>query len=150
MYSLSQRSKDRLKGVHPFIIKVLEMGIVNSPYDFGIPQYGGLRTVKDQQELFAIGRTVDVGVRKPVTFTDGVNKKSNHQAKSDGFGHAFDIYIFHNGKADWNVEKLEEVARHLQVIARNVSVMNREWNEFNLYWGGDWKSFKDYPHFEIK
>lgn len=150
MYNLSQRSKDRLKGVHPFIIELLEKGIVNSPYDFGIPEDGGLRTTERQQYLFSIGRTIEVGTRKPVTYTDGVIKKSNHQAKEDGYGHAFDIYIFDNGKADWNIEKLGLVAQHLKIVASNLAVQRKEWNDIYLSYGGDWKNFKDYPHFEIK
>lgn len=149
MYNLSQRSKDRLKGVHPFIIELLEKGIVNSPYDFGIPQDGGLRTVERQQELYAIGRTIDVGVSKPITYTDGVIKKSKHQPQEDGYGHAFDIYIYENGRADWNVEKLSKVANHLKVVASNLAVQKKEWYDIYLIWGGDWSKFKDYPHFQL-
>lgn len=149
-YKLSQRSINRLSGVHPFLLEVIQKGITNSPYDFGIPAYGGLRTTKDQRELYAIGRTVDVGTRKPVTYTDGVKRVSNHQMRSDGFGHAFDIYIYENGKASWNGNKLEEVARHLQKWAEAVSKENEDYSGYYLSWGGDWKNFKDYPHFELK
>jgi len=150
MYNLSQRSLDRLKGVHPFIIEVVTKGIVYSPYDFGIPEDGGLRTTERQQQLFSIGRTTEVGTRKPITFTDGVNKKSNHQAKEDGLGYAFDIYIFDKGKADWNVEKLELVATHLKTVASNISEQNPKYKNLRLIWGGNWVKFPDLPHFEIK
>lgn len=143
MYRLSRRSKERLNGVLPVIIEIIEEGIKDSPYDFGIPQYGGLRTDQDQQELYAIGRTVDVGIRKPVTYVDGVNKKSNHQAKEDGYGYAFDIYIYDHvkKKASWNVDKLSAVAIHLIKVAQKKGI--------ELSWGGNWNRFKDYPHFEV-
>lgn len=140
-YKLSKRSRGRLDGVSPDIIEVVEEAIVDSPYDFGIPGFGGLRTTEDQQGLYAIGRTVEMG-RKPVTYVDGVNKKSNHQARPDGFGHAFDIYIYdHETKrASWNVDKLSEVAQHIKRVAARKGIV--------LNWGGDWTRFKDYPHFE--
>lgn len=149
-YKLSQRSLDRLKGVHPFLVEIIKQGIKNSPFDFGIPNYGGLRTSKDQRELYAIGRTVDVGERKPVTYCDGVNKVSNHQMRKDGFGWAFDIFIYYNGKASWNVDRLEAVARHLIKWSEVISQENPEFENYYLSWGGDWSRFKDYPHFEMK
>ena len=38
MYSFSQRSKDRLKGVHPDMVKVMQEAIKESPLDFGITE----------------------------------------------------------------------------------------------------------------
>ena len=149
MNKLSDRSKSRLKGTHPFILEVVSRAIGNSPFDFGIPQYGGLRTSKDQRELYAIGRTVDVGKRKPVTYTDGVKKVSNHQMRA-GYGWAFDIYIYINGAASWNVDKLEAVAMHLIKHAEALSCEKEEYKNLYLDWGGFWSRFKDYPHFEVK
>ena len=148
---LSDRSRKRLEGIEPFLIEVVERGIKNSPYDFGIPQYGGMRTSNDQKELYAIGRTKEVG-RKPVTYTDGIRKKSNHQQKENGLGWAFDIYIYipETKSASWNVEKLEAVAVHLMGVANNLAVEKEEYNGFKLTWGGWWNKFKDYPHFELK
>ena len=83
-YKLSKRSLSRLDGIRSVLIAVLVEGIKDSPYDFGIPQYGGLRTAKDQKELF------DRGVSK----CDGIKNKSYHQS-----GNAFDIYIYEGGKA---------------------------------------------------
>lgn len=115
-YRLSQRSLNRLEGVNPILIDILKIAIINSPYDFGIPMWGGLRTAEDQHQLFLRG----------VSQLDGYNKKSNHQS-----GNAFDIYLYINGKASWDRNKLEEVARHIQKVAKK---------EFNttLRWGGDW------------
>lgn len=149
MYNLSRRSRGRLEGVLPVIIEIIEEGIKDSPYDFGIPQYGGVRTVEDQQELYAKGRTDFSTHQRPVTYVDGINKKSNHQAVwveelCDEFGLAFDIYIYlHEFKsASWDVDKLTAVAMHLIKKAQKKGV--------DLRWGGNWKSFKDYPHLEIK
>ena len=145
-FRLSKRSLSRLEGVHPLLVVCIKKAIEHPacPYDFGIPPYGGLRTVEDQQELYAKGRTDFSTHNRPVTYVDGIRKKSNHQAKEDGYGHAFDIYIFdHETKrASWNVEKLKAVADHLIRIS--------SLNGIDLSWGGNWTRFKDYPHFEIK
>ena len=150
-YKLSNNSRNRLEGVHPFIVRVIELGIIESPEDFGIPRYGGLRTSKDQAELYAIGRTVDVGIRKPVTYVDGVNKESNHQIKPSGYGEAVDFYIYCHlkSKATWNADRLTLVARHLQKVALEVSKEREEWDNLYLEWGGDWERFKDMPHLQL-
>lgn len=139
-FVLSQRSLNRLEGVHPALQTLIKLGITNSPHDFMIVQ--GLRTAAYQNELYQQGRT------KPgpkVTNCDGYKSKSNHQAKSDGYGHAIDFAIYDPtlpDKIDWdNDKKYREVAEHLKKVAKE--------NGINIVWGGDWVKFKDYPHIEI-
>jgi peptidoglycan L-alanyl-D-glutamate endopeptidase CwlK len=134
MNKLSKRSRGRLEGIRPILILIIEEAIKTSPHDFGIPEDGGLRTEARQAELYAIGRTV---AGKIVTRADGKIKKSRHQ-----FGTAFDIYAFVDGKASWNVNHLTAIAKHLQKVAGVLGV--------DLEWGGDWVSFADYPHFQIR
>ena len=126
MYKLSKRSLGRLEGINPVLIDIVKEAIKNSPYDFGIPNYGGLRTTEDQQTLFNNG----------VSKCDGVKRKSYHQS-----GNAFDIYAYVDGKASWNKSQLRLIARHIQNIAKR---------DFNVYlkWCGDFRSFKDMPHFQ--
>jgi endolysin len=139
-FVLSQRSLNRLEGVHPALQTLIKLGITDSPHDFMVVQ--GLRTAAYQNELYQQGRT------KPgpkVTNCDGYKSKSNHQAKSDGYGHAIDFAIYDPAlpdKIDWNNEKkYREVADHLKKIAKE--------NGINIVWGGDWVKFKDYPHIEL-
>lgn len=128
MYKLSDRSLDRLEGVKPILIQIVKRGIMDSPHDFGIPLSGGFRSAADQFILF----------KKGASKCDGYKNKSYHQS-----GNALDIYIYENGKANWDKDKLQAVAFHLQEIA---------WMEFDivLEWGGLWTSWQDYPHFQIK
>ena len=135
MYQLSKRSRERLNGISTVLIDIIEEGIVNSPFDFGIPQYGGLRTAEDQNKLYQQGRDLPGSI---ITNVDGYIKQSYHQT-----GKAFDIYAYVDGRASWNVQHLTAIARHLQQIAKDCY-------SINLEWGGDWRSFKDYPHFQIK
>ena len=141
MYKLGQRSLDNLKGVHPNLVKVITEGIKTSPVDFTITE--GLRTTKEQQQLYAQGRTASGNI---VTNADGVKKKSNHQAKEDGYGHAIDLYPFFEGSVQVHhkdtIKKLKIIATHLKSIAKNLGI--------NIIWGGDWKTLYDPPHFELK
>lgn len=141
MYKLGSRSRERLKGVHPDLIRLIEYSLEHNecPYDFGVPMYGGLRSTEDQQNLYAKGRTTSGAI---VTYTDGINRKSNHQAKSDGYGHAFDIYGLQNGKATWKIEVLTAIANHIKRCANDLGI--------DIEWGGDWSKFKDLPHFQLK
>lgn len=136
MYSFSQRSKNNLLFIHPDLVKVMNEAIRNSPIDFIITD--GIRSTEEQRKLYNQGRTTP---GKIVTNADGVNNKSNHQVKTDGYGYAVDLYPFYNGSAQLNDAKsLKVIADHIKSVAKELGV--------NVQWGGDWK-FKDYPHFEL-
>jgi len=126
-FRLSKRSLNRLDCVNPLLIAIVVESIKTSPIDFGIPQYGGIRTAIEQNELY----------RKRKSQLDGFRKKSYHQT-----GNAFDIYAYVNGKASWNKKHLTTIARHIQEVA-----MVRY--NVKLQWGGDWTKFVDMPHFQI-
>lgn len=140
-YQFGQRSLDNLKGVHPNLVKVLKEAIKESPIDFTITE--GLRTTQRQKDLYAQGRSKP---GKKVTNADGVRNKSNHQAKSDGYGHAVDLYPFFSGQVQVNhkdtIKNLEKIAIHIKAVAKCLGV--------NITWGGDFKSLYDAPHFELK
>lgn len=88
----------------------------------------GFRTKEYQDKLYAQGRTAP---GKIVTSARGSSYSSQHQ-----WGIAFDIAI--------NDKKLlysESVIAKVAHIAKT---------KCNLGWGGDWKSFKDTPHFHLK
>ena len=57
MYKLSTRSRGRIDGINPILIEIIEEAIKESPFDFGIPEHGGLRTDEEQIEMYAQGRT---------------------------------------------------------------------------------------------
>ncbi len=96
----------------------------------------GLRTFKEQDDLFAIGRT------KPgKKVTDAKGGQSIHN-----YGFAVDIVLIIDGKtaswdtkADWDGDKVADWMECVAIFKAN------GWD-----WGGDWQSFKDMPHFEKK
>ena len=126
-FKLSNNSMMNLTGVDGRLIDIADVAIKLSPIDFGIPSTGGLRTTEDQAKLFEEG----------VSKADGVNNKSYHQT-----GKALDVYAYVDGKASW--DKL-----HLATIAAAMLQASSQLG-YELKWGGLWKSWQDYPHFEIK
>ena len=55
MYILGEVSKEKLKGVHPQLVKLMTEAVKESPYDFRIVQ--GVRTAEYQRSLYQQGRT---------------------------------------------------------------------------------------------
>jgi len=127
MFKLSNRSKERLTGVDPRLIKIVDLALTITSIDFGIPQYGGFRTQEQQQELFY----------KKVSKCDGCHNKSYHQS-----GKAFDVYAYTDGKASWDRYHLTQVAA---AILQAASMLG-----YKLEWGGLFQSFCDMPHFQLK
>lgn len=84
-----------------------------------------LRTFEEQAELFAIGRT------KPgKKVTNAKPGESWHN-----FGLAFDVVPLVNGKAIWDSPFWGRIG----TLGKQVG----------LRWGGDFRTFKDKPHFEF-
>ena len=141
MYKFGSRSLNNLKGVHPNMVRLMNESIKDSPYDFTITE--GLRTTKRQNELYQQGRTKP-GIK--VTSLDGYNKKSNHQAKSDGYGYAVDLYPYINGSVRVEYERYKKetnaIAEHILSTAKRLGI--------KVECGGYWKSPFDPPHFELK
>lgn len=144
-FKFGRSSKKNMKGVRETIIQLAERVLSKSNHDFGIPKYGGKRTPQEQNNLYHSRVN-----GKRVTQLDGFKNKSYHQS-----GNALDIFIYdeHDGKmkACWSCkEKYKEVA---DLFKQEFDLMKSEGlfeeNEI-LIWGGDWKRFKDEPHFEIR
>lgn len=139
-FNLSQKSKDKLKGVHPELIKVVERAIDISEIDFFVNE--GVRTPERQKELYAQGRTKP---GKKVTWT----LNSNHfVSPKTGYGHAVDVYAFpfNNNQTPATSKKIAEA------FLRAAHELN-----IPIRWGADWdrdgvfyeKGESDSPHFEL-
>ena len=137
-YALGPKSRERLTGVHPKLVAVVERAIALTAQDFMVLE--GVRTPARQRELYAQGRTKP-GQKVTWTLT------SNHfvNAKT-GFGHAVDLVPF---PIDWSHSKLDVVSKAMFAAAKELGV--------ELRWGADWdrdgkpreKGESDSPHFEI-
>lgn len=96
----------------------------------------GLRTFKEQDDLYAIGRT------KPGKIV--TNAKGGQSIHNYGF--AVDIVLIIDGKIaswdtakDWDGDRISDWTECVNIFKK-----------YGWSWGGDWKSFKDLPHFDKK
>lgn len=136
MFQFSKTSLERMQCVNHELIYVFLEAIKVSPIDFGIPQYGGVRTTEEQNGLFA----------SKVSNCDGINDISNHQR-----GKALDFYAYVNGKASWNKVHLAMVASCILSTAKRLKKEGKI--SIDLKWGGTFGSDNfngwDMPHIEI-
>lgn len=86
------------------------------------------RDFESQDDLFAIGRTKDLG-RKPVTNAKGGKSWHNYRV-------AYDVVPIVGGKAQWNSPLWKEI------IALGIQAGAEA--------GAEWKTFPDKPHFQHK
>lgn len=126
---LDRSDRNMASGTHP-VVRESALEVVRRAYDEGINAQisEGFRSYARQNELYAQGRTTS---GKIVTNAKGGQSWHN-------FGIAVDYFLTTNdgSKALWTVNsKWRRVAE----IAKNLG----------FEWGGDWKSFKDYPHLQM-
>jgi len=109
IFQLSKNSKHNREGVDPRLIETNDLAMKITVIDFGVPQYGGVRTADIQGQLYADGKSK----------ADGITNLSKHQPSLvDGLGKALDFYAFVNGKASWKHDHLAMVAiAHLQAAS---------------------------------
>lgn len=117
---LSPRSMQRLVGVHFDLVRVVRRAAELSPLEFIVTE--GLRTPARQRELVAQGNSQ--------------TSNSRHLT-----GHAVDLAVIINGKADWTFSNYEKLAATMRQAAQELGVA--------IVWGGAWKTLKDGPHFEL-
>lgn len=131
---MTARDERQLVGVTPLLAdKLTRVLAAMDALGFPMMVTDGLRTVTQQQGLYAQGRTTP---GKIVTKADGIRKKSNHQAHDDGQGHAADCCFVVDGQPDWDA-RLPWKA--YGAVAEAVG----------LEWGGSWESFHDLPHVQL-
>lgn len=118
--TLGQRSLSRLEGVHPDLVRVVKRAAANSDLDFTVLE--GLRTAARQKQLFDLGATKTMN--------------SRHLT-----GHAVDIAPMVGGTVRWDWPLYHQLADVIKAAAAEEKVP--------IVWGGDWRTFKDGPHWEL-
>jgi hypothetical protein len=114
------RSEDRLVGVHPDLVRVMRLALNYSLVPFSITE--GLRSMARQRDLVREGKSQTL--------------KSRHLT-----GHAVDVVAIPAGVVSWEWDYYAQVAVAVQQAARECGI--------NLEWGGEWKTLKDGPHFQL-
>lgn len=119
-FALGAKSKERLKGVHPDLVRVVERAIKLSEVDFTVLE--GLRTTARQQQL------VKSGASKTM--------RSRHLT-----GHAVDLAAVIDGEVRWDWPLYHKIAKAVKQAAAELKVP--------IEWGGEWRTFKDGPHWQL-
>ena len=120
MYVLGTVSKNNLKGVHPDLVKVVEKAITLTEIDFRVTE--GLRSKTRQIELVNKGASKTLN-RRHIT------------------GHAVDVVALIGGSVRWDWPLYDKIAKAFKQASKELNIP--------IIWGGDWKNFKDGPHFEL-
>ena len=120
MFTLSPRSYKRLEGVHPDLVRVVERAIGVTDVDFVVLE--GLRTLTRQKQLLAAGASKTLNSRH-IT------------------GHAVDLGAWVGKEVRWDWPLYHKIATAMKQAATEQHV--------GIVWGGDWRTFKDGPHFEL-
>ena len=111
---------------HPKLKLLLTEAIKTSPIDFTV-----IETVRkiEQQKIY-----VAKGTSKTM--------KSKHipSVNKSGLCEAFDIAPY---PINWkDIKKFIQLSQHIKAVAKHLGI--------SIEYGGDWKTLKDFPHYQIK
>lgn len=147
-FKLSNRSLDRLQGVDPDLVRVVEIAIQETKIDFGVIE--GLRTEEKQRQLVESGASQTM--------------KSKHLE-----GLAVDLMAYIGTRGSWELNVYDEIADAMKYGASEVGVSVRWGAAWHINDIRDWNStmenamndyidtrrsqgrrpFIDAPHFEL-
>ena len=119
-FVFSKRSLNNLKDVHPDLVKVVERALELTEVDFVVVE--GVRTEEKQRQY------VESGASKTMN--------SRHLT-----GHAVDLIAWVDRTVNWSLTYYEKIAAAMKEAGRELGIP--------VEWGGDWKTFKDGPHFQL-
>lgn len=112
--------------LHPKLRHLMNEAIKTSPIDFTIIET--VRTI--EQQIINVAK----GVSKTM--------KSKHipSTNKSGLCEAVDIAPY---PIDWNnIARFKQLAEHIKLTAKQLNIP--------IEYGGDWKTLKDYPHWQLK
>jgi peptidoglycan LD-endopeptidase CwlK len=121
-------SLQRLKGVHPDLVRGMFRALQDAPFPFRLHE--GLRTMARQRELVRIGASRTLN--------------SRHLT-----GHAVDILPLVDIDRDGKIEAEEMFSWPLYRQLAPVVKAAFKAEGIPIEWGGDWKSFRDGPHWQL-
>ncbi len=119
-YTLGKKSKERLVGVHPDLVRVVKRAIKITDVDFMVLE--GVRSKSRQEELVRSGASKTM--------------KSRHLT-----GHAVDLGAYVGGRISWDWPLYYKIADAMKQASSELNIA--------IKWGGDWKKFKDGPHYQL-
>jgi len=114
MFKLSQRSLNKLDGVHPDMVAVVKRAIELTDVDFGVTY--GVRTVEEQEKLVASGRSQTM--------------KSKHLIQDTGYSHAVDLVAYDGSDVVWEINVYDNICDAMAQAAEELEVP--------IKWGAAW------------
>ena len=122
-FKLSQRSLDKLDGVHPDMVAVVKRAIELTDVDFGVTY--GVRTYAEQEELYNSGRSQTMN--------------SKHLIQDDGYSHAVDLVAYFGSNVSWELNVYDDICDAMKEAAEEVGCP--------LKWGAAWSEgdIRTYP-----
>ena len=120
-FELDEKSRMKLRSVRPILAGVVELAAKLTDTPFIVTE--GIRTEARQRELVAAGASRTMN--------------SRHLT-----GDAVDLAALVGVKVRWDWPLYSRLAIAMKAAAVDLNV--------RLAWGGDWRTFKDGPHFELR
>lgn len=114
------RDEQRLVGLHPDLVRVMRRAAATTTIPFTVIE--GMRTLATQRQYVAKGASKTL--------------RSRHLT-----GHAIDIAPLIGGKITWAWPVYHQLAPIIKAAAAAEGVP--------IEWGGDWRRFKDGPHWQL-
>ena len=153
-YKFGSSSLKILDTVNRYLALCAMETINKSKIDISIPEWGGLRDAEYQFSLY----------KKKWSKADGTNIKSKHQLVDDqGKSRALDLCAYHNGKQNWNTQRLSYIAGLMLSTFEELKGLeyydSRQIpSDVYIHWGGFWQPVNknsddlgfDLPHFQIR
>ena len=127
-FKFGKKSLEKINNpkLHPKLKLLLNEAIKTSPIDFTVLET--VRTIEQQRIYVAKGTSKTM--------------KSRHipSTNKSGLCEAFDIAPY---PIDWkNIARFKQLAEHIKKVAKQLNIA--------IEHGGDWKTLKDYPHYQLK
>ena len=119
-FVFSKRSRKNLEGVHPDLVRVVRRALELTEVDFVVVE--GIRTLEKQRQY------VESGASRTMN--------SRHLT-----GHAVDLIAWVGRTVNWDLINYERIAAVMKEAGMELGIP--------VEWGGDWKGFKDGPHFQL-
>jgi len=123
MFKYSKKSLENLNSCEERLIRLFSEAIKTSPMDISV--LSGYRGKKEQNRLQTEG------------FSQLIYPRSMHNKEPSL---AIDVVPF---PVDWaDINRYRILSYHIKIIAWKL--------DLKIDWGGDWKNFPDYPHWQLQ
>ncbi len=125
---MDKKSEGLLLQLHPDLRRVIKRAETLYPEGFDTVVTCALRSLEDQKKAVKSGASTTM--------------RSRHlPGKKNGLAHAVDLAVKIEGNLKWDWPLYSKLA----VIVKKAAGLEK----VSIEWGGDWKTFKDGPHFQL-